>query len=564
KEMEKDWMSTPAKMCDLLNHTDEVEIKEYRAYIYTSLLSDTDIGNSTYQAMRGEMQALDVKLSQMVTFVNPGILKLGKKKIAEYLEKEPRLGIYSFYFDSVLRKKKHILSSDKAGIVSRVALFSKGAERAAGILNDLNIPAPAITLESGKKIRLNTSAYGRYRDSDNPKDRRKVMRTFWKNRGKFENTHAVLLDTGIKKNYFNASVHRYKTSLDAALFPRSIDANVYHNLIDTVKTNLDPLHRYLKLKTRMLKLDQMNYDDIYASAVPGKEKYYTYVEAKEMLLAALKPLGPEYCDVLRKGLDSGWTDIYSNKGKRSGAYSNGSIYDVHPFVLMNYNGKFDHVSTLAHEFGHALHSWFSNKTQPFTLSHYPIFLAEIASTFNEALLSHYMEENETDDLLKLYLMDCYVEGFRGTLYRQTLFADFELAMHTRVEEGKTLTPEWLNTEYLRLTRHYYGHKEGVVKVDKYIEKEWSGIPHFYYNFYVYQYSTGIVASTALAQMVLNGGEVERKRYLEFLKSGGKKYPLDILKDAGVDLTSPEPIKIAIKSYNNKIAEMEKIVKRLGL
>lgn len=557
-ELAKDWTSSPGKMFELLNHLDELEKKEYRLYVYSSLLVDTDMGNSKFQSMKGEMQTIDVDLHSKLTFINPGILKLGKKKIDEYLEKDPRLDVYRIEFDKVLRRKKHILPPDKEGIVAQTGLFTGAPGKAAGMLNDLDIPSPRLTLSNGKKIRLNTAAYSRHRNSKNPLDRRKVMRTFWKHRAGFKNTHAVLLDAAIKKHVFSARVHHYKSCLDAALFPENIHPDVYHTLIQTVKENLEPLHRYLKLKTRLLKLKKMNYDDIYASSSPEVEKLYTIEEAKGLLLESMKPLGKDYIDVLQKGLNSGWMDIYPNKGKRSGAYSNGSLYDLHPYVLMNYNGKFSNVSTLTHEFGHALHSWFSNLTQPYPLSHYPIFLAEIASTFNENLLVDYLVKTETDNHLKLYILDQHLEGIRGTLYRQTLFADFELAMHNEVEKGKTLTHDWLSEKYLQLTRLFYGHKDGVVTVDKYIENEWLGIPHFYYNFYVYQYSTGIVASTALARMVLEGGKDEQTRYLNFIKSGSSKYPLDTLKDAGVDLTTPRPIETAISRFDETVAKMEKI------
>lgn len=564
KKLAKDWTSSPGKMVDLLNHLDEVSKKEDRLYIYTTLQADTDMGNSRYQAMKGELQALDVELSSMLTFVDPDILRLGNRKIREYLAAEPRLRVYEFKFDSVLRMKKHILPQDKAEIVTQTGLFSGVPGKASGMLNNLDMPMPEVTLSTGEKIRLNIASYSRYRGAANREDRRRVMRTFWKNHAGFKHTHAVLLDAEIKKHFFHARVHHYKNCLDASLYPNNIHPDVYHTLVHTVKQNLEPFHRYLKLKTHLLNLDKMDYDDIYASSVPGVDKIYSIKEARDITLEAMKPLGNDYTNVLAKGFDGGWMDIYPNKGKRSGAYANGSFYDGHPFVLMNFDGKFDHISTLAHEFGHALHSWFSNRNQPFPLCHYPIFLAEIASTFNETLLVKYLVKTENDDLLKLYILDQYLESFRGTLFRQVLFADFELTIHRFVEKGKTLTPDRLDKNYLALTRLYYGHQKGIVKVDKYIENEWSGIPHFYYNFYVYQYSTGIVAATALANMVLNGGKIEQKRYLDFLKSGGTKYPLDTLKDAGVDLTTTQPIEVAISNVNQIIAEMEQIAGRLQL
>jgi oligoendopeptidase F len=562
-QLKKDWTSSPAKMFELLNHVDQAEKKEDRLYLYTSLLVDTDMGNSQYQAKKGEILTIDVDFSSKLTFINPGIIKLGKKKIREYINADPRLKVYEFKFESVLRIKKHILPPDKGEIVVQTGLFSGVPGKASGILNNLDMPTPALTLSDGKRIRLNIAAYSRYRGVENREDRRKVMRTFWKHHAGFKNTHAALLDAEIKKHLFSARVHHYKNCLDAALYPRKIHPDVYHNLIQTVKENLKPFHRYLTLKTRLLELHQMNYEDIYASSVPEVDKIYPIEEAQDIISQALEPLGKDYTDVLKKGFNSRWVDIYPNKGKRSGAYSNGSFYEGHPYVLMNYNGKFGNVSTLAHEFGHALHSWFSNRSQPFPLARYPIFLAEIASTFNENLLVHYLVKTEADDLLKLYILDQYLEGFRGTLFRQALFAEFELALHHEVEKGKTLTTEWLDKTYLRLTRWYYGHKKKVVKVGKYIENEWSGIPHFYYNFYVYQYSTGIVASTALADMVLNGGKTEQTRYLDFLKTGGKQYPLDTLKDAGVDLTTPQPFEIAISKFSQTVEEMENIAKRVG-
>jgi len=561
-QLKKDWTGTPQKMFRLMKHISETEKKEDRIYIYTSLLADTDMADSNWQAIKGEVQAISVNFRGKLAFMDPDILKLGKEKIARYIEIEPGLQVYQMDFDMILRMKSHILSTDKERIMAETALFSKAPEQASKILNDVDIPAPQITLTDGKRIRLDQANYIRYRDAKQRKDRIKVMRTFWKHHAKFRNTNAVLLDGQVKNHFFRTKMRNYKDCLEAALYPHHIDTSVYYNLIETIKGNVAPLHRYLELKGRLLGIEKISYDDIYTSSVPAVEKSYTIEEAGEMVLSSLKPLGSEYTDVMFHGLKAGWMDIYPNKGKRSGAYCNGSFYDGHPFVLMNYNGTFNHVSTLTHEFGHALHSWFSNNNQPFPLAHYPIFLAEIASTFNETLLVQYMINAENDDLVKLYILDQYLDEFRGTLYRQTLFADFELRIHQRVEKGQTLTPDWLDNLYLELTRFYYGHKKGIMSVHKYIENEWSNVPHFYYNYYVYQYSTGIAAATALAKMVSEGGEAERKRYLNFLKSGYSKYPLQILSDAGVDLTTPQPIMAAIEKFSEVVEEMERIVSHL--
>ncbi len=557
KDLTREWTASAQRVCRLLNHLDEIDKKMSRLHVYASLFADTDMTNPSYQSIKGELQVLDVNLHSMLSFIRPDILRLGREKIDLYLETEPGLKVYELFFDKILRLTDHILEADKEEIAALTGLFSGAAEKAAKLLNDVEIPYPRITLSDGKTFRLSPANYQRYKEAKNRADRSKVMRTYWKHHTRFKNTQAALLDGEIQSHFFNARVHRFQNCLEAALFPKNIDVQVYHTLVATVKENLSPLHRYLKLKSRLLKLDRMTYDDIYASSVPALEKNFTIAEARSLVLKALQPMPPEYSAALSKGLEDRWMDVYPNKGKCSGAYANGSIYEVHPYVLMNYNGTFNTVFTLAHEFGHAMHSYFSNKTQPFALAHYPIFLAEIASTFNEALLVHYLARTQDDDLFKLFVLDRYFEELRGTLYRQTLFAEFELSMHQEVEKGKTLTHEWLDEKYLSLTRQYYGHPE-VMEVDKYIANEWSSVPHFYYNFYVYQYSTGIVAATALADMVLKGGKTERARYLEFLKAGGSDYPLNILKKAGVDLTSPAPLLAAFKKIDELLDQMEKI------
>ncbi len=563
KPMARDWTASPSLMIAFLHHTTEIEKKSYKLYTYCSLLADTDMGNSKYQAVKGELQTILVDLESLLSFVEPDILKLGKTKVMKFIQDESRLNVYRLMMESIFRMKKHILSADKEKIIAQTGLFSGAPGKAATLLNDVDMPAPMITLSTMEKVRLNWAAYVRLRSTNHAADRVKVMRKFWQHHARFENSLAVLQDGAVKNHLFRSRVHKFKSCLEAALFPKMINANVYHTLISTVRENLTPLHRYLKLKEKLLHLPRFSYEHLYASAVPEVEKLYPIKEAKDLLLQALAPLGENYQQVLHSGLNSGWMDLYPNKNKRSGAYSNGSIYDVHPYVLMNYNGKYNSVSTLAHEYGHAIHSYLSNMHQPFPQAHYPIFLAEIASTFNETLLVHFLLKKEKDLKLKFYIIDQYLEGLRGTLFRQTLFAEYELAMHQHVENGQTLTPQWLNDTYLELTRSYYGHKENVCRVDPYIRNEWSAIPHFYYNFYVYQYSTGIAAATALAKMVLEGGKNEQERYLRFLKSGGSKYPLDTLKEAGVDLTTPEPVRETLAVFDRFVTEMTDLSRKLA-
>ena len=561
-ELKQRWTESPTAMHHFLDYITQIEKIEEKVYSYPRLYADTDMQNSKWQALKGEVHTHNIRFRTMLAFMNPDILSLGREKIDQYIAAEPRLKIYQMTFDSILRMKDHILSTDKEEIMTQTGLFSGATRKAADMLNDVDIPAPRITLSDGKRVKLNTPNYVRYRESRIRTDRMKVMKTFWTHHANYKNTLANLLDGAIKNHYFDVKIRNYPDCLTAALFSDNIDTQVYHTLIQTVNQEIAPLHRFLQLKARLLNISPMSYEDIYASAVPSVEKHFSIEEARDIVHEALRPLGEEYTNVLHKALNGRWMDIYPNKAKRSGAYSSG-VYGVHPFVLMNYNGTFNHVSTLAHEFGHALHSWFSDNNQSYPQAQYPIFLAEIASTFNETLLVHYMLKTIKDDHLKLYILDQYLDEFRGTMYRQTLFAEFELAMHQEVEKGQTLTPEWLDNTYLQLTCRYYGHDKGILVVPGFIENEWSYVHHFYYNFYVYQYSTGIAAATMLAEMVLNGGKNEAHRYLNFLKSGGSRYPLHILKDTGVDLTSPQPVHIALKRFDSVIDEMEAILQRLA-
>lgn len=562
-ECAKDWTAGPDKMLAFMDWLNEVQLRGYRLMVYAQLQSDANLADPLFQKMKGEMQFLFVNFAAKVSFVNPDILKLGKAKIDEYLAREPKLDVYRFSFEKVLRNADHILPAEQERLISMTGLFSEAPEKAATMLNDMDIPGAQVTLSDGTKVTLNTANYVKYRASANIEDRRTVMEAYWLNQKQFANTLAILQDGAVKEHLYRAKVRNHPDTLTAALFHNDIDPAVYRNLIKAVHENLGPLHRFLTLRRKLLGLEQMKYGDVYASAVKAVSRTYTYDEARKLVQDSMAPMGPEYTAVLGRAFDDGWIDVYPNQGKESGAYSNG-IYGVHPYVKMNYDGSYSNVSTLAHELGHAMHSYHSNKAQPFVNSHYPIFLAEIASTFNETLLMQHLLKAEQDDTLKLFLLDSYLERVRQTLFRQTLFAEFELDMHEHVEKGQTLTPDWLNARYLALTRQYYGHDRGVMDVEDYIQYEWSGIPHFYYNYYVFQYSTGIVASAALADMVLREGEPGRQKYLTFLKAGGSKFPMDILKDAGLDMTTPRPVEASLRQFEGLVAEMETIAARLKL
>jgi len=553
------WTRDAKTILAFLDYITKIENLITKMFTYSSLLSDTDMSNPMYISDKGEIEAISVDFEAKISFLESSILNIGEEKIKSYIEIEKGLLVYKRFFDSIFRLGPHILDKEKSWIFAQTGLFSETAEKAASMLDNVDIPTPKIKLKNGNSIILNSANYIKYRQSSEMSDRRRIMKKYWENHAKFKNTFAVLLDSNVKKHLFASRIKRYSDTLTASLFPKMIDVTVYSNLIETVKSNLSPLHRYLKLKAELLKIKELQYGDIYASSIPAVNVFYSIEDAKQLLLNVLKPLGNEYIDVLKDGLENGWLDIYPNKNKRSGAYSQGSVYDTHPFVLMNYNGTLDSVSTLAHEFGHALHSYFSNKNQPIQTADYPIFLAEIASTFNEILLTHYLLNNTNNRNLKLYILDQYIEGIRGTLYRQTLFAEFEFEIHRLVENGKTLTTEILDDLYLSLTRLYYGHENGVLKVNDYIKGEWAGIPHFYYNYYVYQYSTGISASISLAEKVLNGNQKDIENYLKFLKAGNSDYPLNTLRKAGVDLANPQPIITAINNFENSIKQMEELI-----
>ena len=560
--LQKSWTESSSNMLSMLELISDINKKSGVLYAYASHQSAADIGDTKFQKMEGELQSIFVNYYAKLSFINPDILALGKDKLDTYFSQEPKLKPYSFMLYDILRSKEHILPEEQQKIVSMTGLFSGIPSKTANMLNDMELPSVDVKLSDGSKVTLNYANYVKFRGDKDPTNRSLVMREFWNNMKNFENTFSILQDGAVKNHLFNAKVKKFENCLDAKLFNDNIPREVYTNLIKSVKENLDPLHRYLKLKQKLLKLDKYRYEDIYASAVPSVEKIYTFKESENLIKESMKPLGDEYQSALDEAYNNRWMDIYPNNNKESGAYS-GGVYGVHPYVKLNYNGEYESVSTVAHELGHAMHSYFSNKYQPFVTSDYTIFLAEIASTFNENMLMEYMLKNETDDMYKLFILDAYLDQVRGTLYRQTLFADFELAMHEKVEEGKTLTADWLNEKYLSLTREYYGHDKGVTQVDDYIQREWSRIPHFFYNFYVFQYSTGIISSMALAEMVLNGSEKERDAYINMLKSGGKDFSINILKEAGVDMTTKEPYEKAFKRFDYLVSEMEKIMARLN-
>jgi oligoendopeptidase F len=368
-----------------------------------------------------------------------------------------------------------------------------------------------------------------------------------------------MLNGNVNSDMFNAKARHYESSLEASLYPNNIPVEIYHSLVDHVNESLPAFHRYLKIKKRMLGVDSLKYSDMYAPVVKNVELKYTYDEATKIILEALKPMGEEYTSTVKKAIDERWIDVYPSAGKQNGAYSNGADYDGHPYILLNYNDLYENVSTLAHELGHTMQSYFSNKTQPYPKADYATFVAEVASTFNEVLLFNYIIKTVKDDDVRLSLLMNWLDRYKGTLFRQTQFAEFELKIHEEAEKGNPLTGESLSKMYKNIVDKYYGKDLGICQVDDNIEMEWAAIPHFYLNFYVFQYSTSFTASISLAEKVMSGDQEALKKYLDFLSAGGSKYPIELLSDAGVDMTSTDPFEKTTASMNKVMDEIEKIL-----
>jgi oligoendopeptidase F len=530
-----------------------------RLYSYASLLADQDTRDSAHEGMRQEMNQLGAAFGAESSFIEPELLKGGADTVKGFVAAEPRLKIYGFYLSDVFRRASHTLTDAEEKLLADVGPLAGNPSSLYNILSNADFPYPTVTLTGGKTVKLDQAAYTELRALPNRADREKVMSAFFGSLASFGRTFGTSMSGEVLKVQFFAKARKYPSALESQLDGPNIPSSVYTRLVDGVNKNLPAFHRYLKLRARMMKIDTLHYYDLYAPLVASVDLKYTPGEAQKLVLAAVEPLGADYQATIGRAFDSRWIDLYPNEGKASGAYSDGSVYDVHPYMLINYNGQYSDVSTLAHELGHTMQSYYSNKTQPYPLAGYPIFVAEVASTFNESLLIDYMLGQIKDDDTRLSLLGNYLENIKGTVFRQTQFAEFELRMHEMAQKGEPITGDALAKLYLEITRKYYGHDQKICVVDDYIANEWSYIPHFYRDFYVFQYATSFTASSALAEKVKAGDPEAKKRYLAFLSAGGSKYPVDLLKDAGVDMTSDEPLDLTIKKMNQIMDEMEKIL-----
>ena len=532
-----------------------------RLYSYVSMKSDEDTRNAKYLGMRQQLEQLITDYSSKASFIEPEIAGMEKQKVDDFIVKEPGLNIFKMHLYDIQRTKAHRLSEKEEKILAEASLLANSPSSIYKILSNAELPYPEVKLSDGAIAKLNKAGYARYRAVQNRDDRETVFQAFWSTFNNFKQTFGVQLYSNIKKDMFYARTRHYNCSLESALDKDNIPTEVYSTLIENVHNNLDTFHRYLNLKKRMLGVDKLKYSDLYAPVVKGIDLEYTFEEAKELVLDSVKPLGKDYACVAKQALKNRWIDIYPTAGKRAGAYSNGSAYDVHPYILLNYNGRYDDMSTLSHELGHAMHSYYSNKNQPYSTADYSIFVAEVASTFNEALLINKMlSEIKDDDIRLSFLMD-YLEGIRQTVFRQTQFAEFELRIHEIAERGEPLTGDVLSKLYGDILKKYYAHDKGICYVDEIYTVEWAYVPHFYYNFYVYQYATSFTASTALVEKVLNKEKTAVEKYINFLSSGGSDYPINLLKKAGVDMTTPEPFTKTMAAMNRTIDKIERILEK---
>ena len=545
--------------CLSLNSDNQKELTQL--FCYASMKSDQDKRVSLYQGMEQQMHDLMTQYQGMIAYIEPEIVAMDQSTLDDFLVREPKLAVYKIYLYNLQRTKAHLLSEPEEKILAQTGLMATAPSSIYDVFSDAELPYPRIQLEDQTEALLNKAGFARYRAVPNRADREKVFDAFFDALNQFRQTFGTDLAAQVKKDLFYARVRKYDSCLQNALDHDNIPVEVYQNLVDNVNKNLDTFYRYLRLKQRMLKVDQLEYYDIYAPVVKGVDLNYTYDQAKSLVLDALQPLGQSYTDVVKKAFDQRWIDVYPTGGKRSGAYSNGSCYDVHPYILMNYNSRYEDVSTLAHELGHTMHSYLSNHTQPYPTADYSIFVAEVASTLNEALLMHKVLQTVDNDEVRLSLLMNYLDGIKGTVFRQTQFAEFELAIHQKAEAGEALTGDSLTQLYRDIIHRYYGCDQGICHIKDLYDIEWAYVPHFYYDFYVYQYATSFTASTALSEEILNRAPGAVKHVLAFLSSGGSDYPINLLKKAGVDMMTSDPFDKTMAAMNRVMDQIEAILEK---
>lgn len=537
----------------LLQFDEEVGIKYDRLHLYSFLAKDLDLANTKYQAMAGRLQDLGSKLGSAGSFIRPELIEIGKEKIAKFLAEKEELAHYEHYFDNMFRTAEHSLDKDKEEILSMTVQMRQTAYQTFSYFKNADIKYPTTKDSDGNDVEISD---GRYYSALFNKDRayrERVYKGYYAPMIEHRNMLSSLFNGSIHANIFTAKVRKFKSTREAALKPNNIPLEVYDNLVKAVNDNLAPLHRWAAIKKRVLGVDKLHPYDSYVSIFDSDDTKYSYDEGVKIVRESLLPLGEEYLTALDKAFDNRWIDVYETKGKRGGAYSSGTSYGVHPYVLLNWNHQMNDVSTLTHEMGHNMHSYFTEKYQPYVYADYPIFLAEVASITNEALLMDYLIANSKSKLEKLNLIEMYLNKIVTTFYRQTRFAEYEQLVHEKTEAGESLTPDDLCKLYSEMYQKYWGPDMEVDDEESYT---WARVPHFYYGFYVFQYATGLAAAELVAKNVKDKGQEGVDSLMQFLKAGKSKYAIDVLKDAGVDMTKPEPVKAVIDTMNRLLDELE--------
>ena len=542
------------RLLEYLKFNDETNLLMERLYVYANMRYHQDMANSMYQEFAARAQKLMVEMSGASAFAEPEILEITTEKINVFFNENPELETYKRYISEILRGKNHTLDKKTETILAKSRQMANAAENIFSMYNGADIKFPSITTGEGEEIEITHGNFVPLLESVDREVRKAAFEGVYETYGKMRNTLAATFAANLDQANFYAQVRNFSSAREMYLYGSNISESVYDNLIETVHKNMDKMHKYVSLRKKILDVSELHMYDLYTPIAKAPDTKYSFEAAKDIVLEGLAPMGEEYIKVLAEGFDNRWIDVYENEGKRSGAYSWGA-YGIHPYVLMNYHGTLDHVFTLAHEMGHAIHSYYSDANQPYVNAGYKIFVAEVASTCNESLLIQHLLKITEDEEEKAYLINHFLEQFKGTLYRQTMFAEFEKIAHSMVQNGEGVTADRLCEIYYNLNKKYFGDD---IVIDKEIELEWARIPHFYNPFYVYQYATGLSAAIALSKRILEEGKPAVEDYMKFLTGGSSQDPIELLKIAGVDMTSSEPIETALELFGNLLEELQKI------
>ncbi|MCA1027484.1 oligoendopeptidase F [Cytobacillus kochii] len=544
---------------DVLQYQDHLLSRIVKLFTYARMRYDQDTTNATYQSLDDKIKGLYSVVASELAFIVPEILAIDEDQLAQYIAEKDELKIYEHALEEINLQRPHVLTAEKEALLAQASEVMDASSNTFGMLNNADLTFPSIKNEEGEEVEVTHGRFINFLESDDQRVRRDAFRAMYTTYGQFRNTFASTLSGNVKRNNFNAKVRNYQSARHAALSANNIPESVYDQLVSTINDHLHLLHRYVKLRKKVLQLDELHMYDLYTPLVKDVKMAITYDEAKKLMIEGLAPLGEEYRSILEEGLQNRWVDVWENKGKRSGAYSSGA-YGTNPYILLNWQDNINNLFTLTHEFGHSVHSYYTRKSQPYAYGDYSIFVAEVASTCNEALLNDHLLKTIDDDKKRLFLLNHFLEGFRGTVFRQTMFAEFEHEIHQMAQNNEALTADALTEKYYELNKKYFGGEDIII--DEEIGLEWSRIPHFYYDYYVYQYATGYSAATALSEQILKEGKPAVDRFIGFLKAGSSDYPIEVLKKAGVDMTSSEPIKAACKVFEEKLNEMEQLLETI--